>query len=95
MLTVVARYIAKAETADTVAALLPRLAEKSRTEDGNLSYTISRDLERPEQFIMVETYRTAEDFAVHRGSEHFQEVALGKIVPLLEDRQVTTFEATA
>ncbi|KUF06379.1 putative quinol monooxygenase [Leucobacter sp. G161] len=91
MFTVIARYNATPETAEEVAALLPRLAAGSRTEAGNISYTITRDLEQPERFVIVEEYRSAEDFAAHRETTHFQEIGLGQIIPLLEDRQVATY----
>ena len=91
MFTVIARYNATPETAEEVAALLPRLAAGSRTEAGNISYTITRDLEEPERFVIVEEYRSAEDFAAHRETTHFQEIGLGQTIPLLEDRQVATY----
>ena len=92
MFTVVAHYYAKPETADEVASLLPKLAEASRAEDGNLSYVINRDLESPENFVIVEEYRTADDFQAHRDSEHFQRIGVGTIIPLLRERTVATFE---
>lgn len=93
MFTVVARYYAKPETADEVASLLPKLAEASRTEEGNVSYVVNRDLETPENFVIVEVYGTADDFQAHRDSEHFQEIGFGKIIPLLRERTVATFES--
>lgn len=93
MFTVIARYFSQPEQADRVSELLPLLAEASRTEPGNRSYTISRDLECPATFVIVEEYDTAEDFAVHRETAHFQRIGLGQIVPLLTDRQIVTFPA--
>lgn len=91
MFTVIARYNATPETAEEVAALLPGLAAGSRSEPGNISYTITRDLEQPERFVIVEEYRSAEDFAAHRETTHFQEIGVGQIIPLLDDRQVATY----
>ncbi|MFF8819015.1 putative quinol monooxygenase [Leucobacter sp. NPDC015123] len=90
MFTVIARYSASPETADEVAALLPQLAAGSRTEPGNISYTITRDLERPEEFVIVEEYASAADFAAHRETEHFTQIGLGTIIPLLVERKVVT-----
>lgn len=94
MFTVIARYIATPETADQVAELLPQLAAGSRTEAGNVSYSISRDLENPANFVIVEEYNTAEDFAAHRETEHFQQIGLGQIIPLLADRKVAMLAPT-
>lgn len=93
MFTVIAHYIAKPEHADEVATLLPQLAKLSRTEPGNESYRISRDLDEPAKFIIVEKYGSSDDFAAHRETEHFQSIGIGQIIPLLEDRQVETFES--
>ncbi len=94
MFTVIARYFASPETADEVAALLPQLAAGSRAEPGNVSYTITRDLEHPERFVIVEEYASAADFAAHRETSHFQQIGLGSIIPLLVERKVITLAPT-
>lgn len=94
MFTVIARYFASPENAEEVARLLPQLAAGSRTEPGNISYTITRDLEHPERFVIVEEYASAADFAAHRETAHFQEIGVGKIIPLLGDRRVATLAPT-
>ncbi|OYO15395.1 antibiotic biosynthesis monooxygenase [Enemella evansiae] len=86
---VIAQYRARPDTADQVAALLPRLAAASRTEAGCQAYTVNRDLEDTARFVIVETYRTAEDLATHRETEHFNEIAVGQIIPLLAHREVS------
>lgn len=85
---VIAQYRARPDTADQVAELLPRLAAASRTEEGCQAYAVTRDLEDTARFVIVETYRTAEDLATHRETEHFTEIAVGQIIPLLESREV-------
>lgn len=95
MYIVIAHYRARSGTADEVAELLPKLAEASRREPGNLSYSITRDLEDPHMFVILETYGEASDFAAHRNSEHFKEIGLSTIIPLLEDRKVERFNASS
>lgn len=90
---VVARYLARPETAEEVAALLPELAAASRTEPANLDYVISQDLEDPTRFIIVETYTDEAGFAAHREAEHFQRLGVGTIMPLLADRTVAGYIA--
>ncbi|TSI15363.1 putative quinol monooxygenase [Brevibacterium aurantiacum] len=90
---VIAHYRASPETVGRVAELLPTLAESSRREPGNLSYSIARDLDDPLVFVIVEKYEKATDFEAHRDSAHFKEIGLSTIIPLLEDRQVDSFNA--
>lgn len=93
MYIVIAQYRASSATAEEVAGLLPELAEASRRERGNLSYSITRDLEDSNVFVIVEKYESEEDFASHRNSSHFQEIGLALIIPLLEERTVETYTA--
>lgn len=88
---VTATYVARPDTADTVARLLVDLAAASRIEPGNLSYTIARDLETPTVFVINERYVDAEAFGAHRESEHFQRIGRGTIIPLLEERIVAGY----
>jgi len=91
---VIATYIASPQSADEVARLLPRLAEASREEEGNLSYAVARDLDDPTRFVITERYVDAAAFQAHRESPHFQSIGLGEIIPLLVDRQVVAYTGT-
>jgi quinol monooxygenase YgiN len=88
----IATYIAKPEAADRVAERLPYLAEVTRQEPGNISYTVSRDLERQNVFTIVEVYQDAEAFAAHRESAHFLSIGKMQIIPMLESREVVGYE---
>ena len=88
----IATYIAKADAADRVAQRLPLLAEESRREPGNISYTIARDLERPHVFTIVEVYEDADAFRAHRESAHFQSIGKMQIIPMLESREVRGYQ---
>ncbi|GEK79164.1 putative quinol monooxygenase [Agrococcus baldri] len=88
----IATYTAKPDTADQVAQLLPWLAQASRQEPGNISYSIARDLERPHVFTIVEIYDDADAFTAHRESAHFASIAKMQIIPLLESRVVVGYE---
>ena len=89
---VVATYTAKPDTAEQVAQLLPKLAEASRTEPGNISYTVARGLEHPHVFTIVEVYDDADAFTAHRESAHFASIGKMQIIPLLESRVVVGYE---
>ena len=88
----IATYTAKPDTAEQVAQLLPTLAEASRQEPGNISYSIARDLERPHVFTIVEVYDDADAFTAHRESAHFAAIGKMQIIPLLESRVVVGYE---
>ncbi|ROR65776.1 putative quinol monooxygenase [Agrococcus jenensis] len=87
----IATYTAKPDTADRVAQRLPLLAEASRQEEGNISYSIARDLERPNVFTIVEVYRDEEAFTAHRESAHFASIGKMQIIPMLESRVVVGY----
>lgn len=89
---VIAHYRATSSTAEQVAELLPLLAAATRTEPGCLAYAVTRDLEDATHFVIVETYRGAEDLQVHRDTPHFRELGIGRIIPLLASREVVAGE---
>jgi quinol monooxygenase YgiN len=91
-LQVIARYTLAPGNEDEVLALLPQLAEASRAEPGNLAYEVYRGIEDPKTVILLERYADRGAFAAHRESQHFKELALGQIVPLLESRHVEQYE---
>ena len=87
----IATYTAKPDAADRVAQLLPTLAAESRQEPGNISYSIARDLERPNVFTIVEVYDDADAFTAHRESAHFASIGRMQIIPMLESREVVGY----
>jgi autoinducer 2-degrading protein len=44
----------------------------TRTEPGNLRFDVLRKIDEPGRFFLYEVYRTAEDFAVHQQTGHYQ-----------------------
>jgi quinol monooxygenase YgiN len=91
-LQVIARYTLAPGNEDEVLALLPQLAEASRAEPGNVSFTVYRALENPRDVVLLERYVSRDAFAAHRETPHFQELVLGKIAPLLENRVVESYD---
>jgi quinol monooxygenase YgiN len=67
------------------------MAEATRKEAGNLSYDVYLSLEDPREITTLETYRSPEDFDLHCQSSHFLSIAPGQIIPLLEQRSVSTY----
>ncbi|MFE9814668.1 putative quinol monooxygenase [Streptomyces sp. NPDC005773] len=85
---VVARYRTRPGEQDTVLPLLDTMAAASRQEPGNLAYRVHQGTEDPQAIVLYEEYATEADFTAHCASPHFQEIVLGRVVPLLESRDV-------
>lgn len=88
---VIAHYRARPGKGDDVAASLIELAIASRREEDNVSYDVARSLEDDDHFVIVENYSSEAAFTAHRGSEHFQQIGMGQIIPLLMERTVSAF----
>ncbi|MER5361000.1 antibiotic biosynthesis monooxygenase family protein [Streptomyces sp. NPDC002785] len=85
---VVAHYRTKSGEENTVLPLLDTMTAASRNEPGNLAYRVHQGIEDPRAIVLYEEYASEADFTAHCETSHFQEIVLGKIVPLLESRDV-------
>ena len=84
---VLAKWTAKADEVDAVAAAIGKLIEPSRAEEGNLDYQCLRDPEDPRVFLLYEVYRDEAAYAAHGASEHFERYAINDGIPRLESRE--------
>ncbi|GGN20923.1 putative quinol monooxygenase [Streptomyces fuscichromogenes] len=90
--TVVAHYrCAPADEAVVRAALL-KAREATRTEPANLMYEVHVVEGEPGGFLLYERYVDREGFEAHKAAEHFKEVVVGVVWPLLTERTVTFAE---
>lgn len=83
-----AKWQVKNGELQTVLDLLPSLIEKSKNEEGNLFYKIYQDNSEPNTLILNESYRDMASIESHKNSDHYQEIAIKQIIPLLENREV-------
>lgn len=90
---VVATYTVTPGSENEVLANLRNLAAASRTEEGNLRYEFFQGVEDPNKIVILESYRTADDFQHHRETPHFKEIAIKAIIPLLQSRSVSTYDS--
>jgi quinol monooxygenase YgiN len=88
----VVRMTARAGEEERAAAIIPRLVEASAAEPGNVHYLAHRDPEDPRVFLMYEQYRDKAAFEEHGASEHFKQLALGELFPLMEERRREVYE---
>ncbi|KFC22876.1 putative quinol monooxygenase [Chryseobacterium sp. FH1] len=83
-----AKWQVKNGELQTVLDLLPSLIEKSTNEEGNIFYKIYQDNSDSNTLILNESYKDMASIEVHKNSNHYQEIAVKQIIPLLENREV-------
>lgn len=72
----------------TVLDLIPSLIKKSTSEEGNIFYKIYQDNSDRNTLILNESYKDMESIEAHKNANHYQEIAVKQIIPLLENRDV-------
>ena len=90
--TLVVRMTAREGEEERAAQIIPRLVAASAAEPGNVHYLAHRDPEDPRVFLMYEQYRDKAAFEEHGASEHFKQLALGELFPLMEERRREVYE---
>ena len=85
---VFATWKVKPDHLNTVLDLLPHVVRGTTSEPGNLFYQVHQHNSDPSTLILFEGYSDEAALDFHRKSEHFQTLVVGKIVPLLESREV-------
>lgn len=83
-----AKWQVKQGHLDTVLNLLPELIRKSTLEKGNRLYQVYQDNSNVNGLLLYEAYEDESALQEHRNSEHFQTIVIGKIIPLLQGREV-------
>ncbi|OXE98100.1 quinol monooxygenase YgiN [Flavobacterium araucananum] len=85
---VFATWTVKEGQIDNVLNLLKKVHDESVKENGNLFYKIHQSNSDLNTILLFEGYTNESAVGAHRDSTHFQELVLGKIVPLLEKREI-------
>jgi quinol monooxygenase YgiN len=73
---------------ENVLHLLKAVHDESIKEEGNLFYKVHQSNSDVNTIVLFEGYSNEDAVAEHRNSVHFQDLVLGKIVPLLENREI-------
>jgi quinol monooxygenase YgiN len=89
VIAVVARYRVMDGRADEVARELEAYADVVRTEPGCVTFVANRGIDDDHEFVLYEVYEDRAALDAHIATEHYDTVAVGRIRPLLADRQVT------
>ena len=90
--TLVVRMTAPEGEQDRAEELIRRLGEASRQEPGVVQYIAHRDPEDPRVFLMYEQYRDKAAFEEHGATQHFEQIAVGELFPLMEKRERYVYE---
>jgi quinol monooxygenase YgiN len=90
----VVRMTAREGNEDEAVATMRELAEATRQEPGCELYIPTQDPENPRSLLFYEQYADKAAFEAHGASDHFQQLALGKLFPLLEGERERTFFET-
>lgn len=94
-IVIVAVYLVKSGLEEEVVAALREMAAQSRDEPGCLTYLAHRDPENPRRFLLYEQFADAGALAAHRGSAHFKLLVEGRVIPALEQQDVSAYEVLA
>lgn len=85
---VFAKWQVKEGKLATVLSFLKQAAQKSRGEKGNLFYHLHQSTSDANTILLYEGYTNAAAAEEHRNADHFQEIIIKSIIPLLENREV-------
>ncbi|MBQ9022560.1 MAG: antibiotic biosynthesis monooxygenase [Eubacterium sp.] len=74
MIKIVAKMVIQEDKVDEFLKITQELVEKSSAEEGNISYTLNRHIEKSNEFCFIELWRDKEATAIHEASEHFTRI---------------------
>ncbi|QZY56191.1 putative quinol monooxygenase [Crassaminicella profunda] len=87
MLQVVSKIYVKEDQIDEFVEVFKGMVEPSRKEEGCIQYEMYQDEENPRIFIVLEQWKTKEDFDQHFKTEHFE-----RIVPKMSEFMIKETE---
>ncbi|MFF4249856.1 putative quinol monooxygenase [Streptomyces sp. NPDC001663] len=89
---VVAHYRCATADEEVVRDALLKARSATRAEPANLVYEVHTVVGEPGGFLLYERYADRAGFEAHKAAEHFQELIVDTVWPLLIDRSVTFAE---
>jgi quinol monooxygenase YgiN len=76
-----------------VLALVAELRRETLVEPGCQGYDVFRNTDNPCEILLLERYRDDSAIEAHRGSAHYKDLVVQRILPLLSDRKVELLRA--
>lgn len=93
MTIVLATYTTAPGKDNEVADLLRSYTALVLEEPGCVAFEVYRSVDDRRRFLLLEKYVDRAAFDAHRVTEHFTEMAMKRIRPLLDDRSVEILDA--
>lgn len=84
-LKIVAAIVAKSECKESILKALHIITNKTREEEGNISYVLHQDIYNPLTFVILEEWKSEDAIRFHQQTPHyltFKEELKGKIESL-------------
>jgi quinol monooxygenase YgiN len=86
MYVIIAQWYAKEGKQAEVAALAKSMLPHARSEPGCRLFMVNQAADDPRRFVLYEHFDDRAAFDAHTQTQHFKDIVVGKIVPLLENR---------
>lgn len=83
-----AKWKVKESQQEKVLELLGQVASETSKEVGNVFYNVHVSISDPNTVVLWEAYTDEQAVEAHRASDHFQNIVIQQILPLLEQREV-------
>jgi quinol monooxygenase YgiN len=72
MIFIVVKFTIRPDRSEDWLSLVGDFTEATRQEPGNISFEWSRSIDKPNQFVLVEAFKSREAGEVHVNSDHFK-----------------------
>ena len=92
MMNILATYVAAEGNEEKLAEALAGYVPMVLTEPGCIAFDVYRGIDNRRLFILVEQYTDRAAIDAHMAADHFTEVAIKVLRPLLESREVAFLE---
>lgn len=92
MITILATYVAAEGNEEELAEGLRGYVRMVLTEPGCITFDVYRGIDNPRLFVLFEQYADRAAVDAHIAADHFTEVAVKVLRPLLESREVEFLE---
>ena len=83
---VIANWEVRAEHLEHVLTLISELQKQTLQEKGNVNYQVFQSIEEPYKLTLFEEYVSEEAFSQHLQNEHYKQIVVEKIHPVLSVR---------
>ncbi len=70
-LKIIATVVAKTESKEEILQSLKKVTDATRTEEGNISYTLHADVNNPLKFTIFEVWKSQAAIDIHNETPHF------------------------